>query len=104
MDITGGPQLPPSAVAFIDAIAAYPGVTLPPDIRIALAALHGHGFDQAAVEEFTRLMDTEALPAGHGENHIGNDGRVVSACAPGECITCHGHATADGTWHVAGAA
>ena len=40
------------------------------------------------------------LPEGaHGENHIGNDGQVVSAIHPGECVTCHGHATADGTWH-----
>lgn len=45
-----------------------------------------------------------ALPAGHGENHIGNAGQVVSACAPGECITCHGTVDAQGVFHEAGAA
>jgi hypothetical protein len=51
------------------------------------------------------VLAKDLLPPGpepaHGENHVGNDGQVVSAIHPGECITCHGHATADGIFHKA---
>ena len=50
----------------------------------------------AALDRFTEIP-----PTSHGENHIGNAGNVVSACAPGECITCHGTVTSDGIFHPA---
>ena len=41
------------------------------------------------------------LPPRHGENHVDNAGHVISACQPGECITCHGTVDAGGVFHPA---
>jgi hypothetical protein len=75
------------------------------DVKLAWATITGTGFDPAAVAEITALLGGEPpLPPGHGPNHVDNAGRVVSACVPGECITCHGHVDAGGVFHPAKAA
>jgi hypothetical protein len=90
--------------AFLQAVAGHltaPGPGPEQDVRLACAAVTGHGLDLAAAAEFTGHLTAPPLPAGHGPNHVGNDGRVVAAFHPGDCITCHGHVTADGIFHPA---
>lgn len=60
--------------------------------------------DSALLPAADYIRDTaaELKRRAHGENHIDNAGHVVFS--PGDCITCHGHATADGIFHPAQAA
>jgi hypothetical protein len=106
--IPAGRQVPATAVAaLLGAIAGHLPILGPgpeQDVRLAAAAICGCGCDLAKVEELTHLLNgaPPPLPEGHGPNHIGNDGGVVAAFHPGDCITCHGHVDAGGVFHPAG--
>lgn len=79
------------------------------DVRLAIAAI-GPSLDPDTTAVFTDALNASwapggiTLPPGHGDNHIDNAGHVLGACVPGDCITCHGHVSADGVFTPAQAA